>query len=72
MRRRRKLLEGSIPPGLIRGRCVTCGKDTSVEFVICCLAQMYAEEKWFVWQYLRKNQALRGFRELKKQAKTIT
>jgi hypothetical protein len=61
--------EGFVPPGVVRGRCEQCGKDTSVEWVICCLSQMYAEEKYFVWQFLREDRALREFRELKKQVK---
>ena len=51
---------------------MTCGKDTSVEWCLCVLSQMHAEEKWFVWQFLRRDLALREFREMKKRTKVIT
>ncbi len=53
-------------------RCQRCGKDISVEWTICALSQMDAESKFFVWEFLRGDKALREFRDHNKQAKTIT
>jgi hypothetical protein len=56
-----------MPPGDIRTRCAECGKDNSVQWVICALSQMYSEECWQVWQFLRKHQPLLDFREMRKR-----
>lgn len=58
-----------IPPDDIRNRCRSCGKDTSVQWVICALAQMYAEEKYHVYQFLRNDQVLFDYREMKRKRK---
>jgi hypothetical protein len=63
---------GFVPPGGASNRCERCGKDISVEWIVCALSQMHPEEKWFIWQFLRNDQRLRAFRELKKQTKRIT
>ena len=63
---------GYVPRGEWTRRCKRCGQDISVEWIICALSQMHPEEKWFVWQFLRKDQPLVAFRELKKRRKSIT
>lgn len=61
-----------MPPGELRTRCGQCGKDCSVQWIICCLSQCYAEEKCMVWDYLRKDQPLLDFRAMRKRKRGKT
>ena len=61
---------GFVPPGGSTRRCEACGKDVSVTWVVCALAQMHPEEKFMIWQELRRDEALQAFRAMRKKAIT--
>ena len=58
---------GYVPTGGSTSRCETCGKDISVTWVMCALAQMHPEERWMIWMALRKDEALQAFRAMRKR-----
>jgi DTW domain-containing protein YfiP len=61
---------GYVPEGGSTRRCQSCGRDGSVAWLCCAIAQLHAEEKWMIWQALREDEALQAFRAMRKKAIT--
>ena len=58
---------GYVPQGESTKRCQTCGKDTSVEWLICAISQLFVEERYMLWRFLRQDEKLKAFRALKRK-----
>ena len=59
--------DGFVPLGGSTSRCQDCGRDVSVSWVCCAISQMHPEEKFMIWMYLRKDEALQAFRAMRKK-----
>ena len=58
---------GYVPEGGSTKRCEACGRDVSVTWVCCAISQMHAEEKFMIWQELRRDEGLQAFRAMRKK-----
>ena len=59
--------DGYVPEGGSTRRCQACGKDVSVPWLLCGISQLHAEEKFMIWQELRRDEALQAFRAMRKR-----